>query len=109
MGETSKYEDAISTYKKVLSLGEQTDNPQLESMALHNLGVAYFRLKNYKQAHKYLEKALSIKVRCSNENDISITLFSLAKSFYMQSMNDMFSYYMNLLDEILKKNPLPTY
>jgi tetratricopeptide (TPR) repeat protein len=104
-----KYENAISTYKKVLSLGEQTDNPRLESMALHNLGIANFRLNNLEKAHEYLEKALFIKKRFSNEKDISITLYSLAKSFYKQSMNERFSYFIKLLDETLKKNTLPIY
>jgi transcriptional regulator with XRE-family HTH domain len=101
------YKKATLVHKKALKLGVQLKDSYLQSLALHNLGVASFKDKEYKSAYNYWQESLFIKKKLGNNKDISITIFSLAKLFFEQKNYDMFLDYINSLNEFLRKDSNP--
>jgi tetratricopeptide (TPR) repeat protein len=75
-----KYEEAIITYEKLLTLSE--DDPEL----LFNLGIAYYRTLRFSSAQNAFEKALKLKIedpvfQSHSEYNIGSSLFKQAKLF----------------------------
>ncbi len=76
-----KFEKAASFYKKALEKAEEVNLRQSYIAFLsYNLGITYYREKDYKNAEKYLRKSISIYKKLKNEKAILEAKFYLGKA-----------------------------
>ena len=83
------YFEAIIKYKKVISIIDKLNRPEMYETVYNNLGVVYFQLEKYELAEYYYKKSLEESEKSASEDVI--------KTAY---------YYNNMAEVYLKQNRL---
>jgi len=78
-----KYQESIDTYSKVV-----TEDIDLESKKLHNIGNAYVNTKNLEKAKEFYEKSLKIKDDIQTKENLEIVKKELEKQKKNQKKDD---------------------
>ena len=79
-GKGDDYNQALELYRQALPGAEKINNPQMLAMLLDNMGGGYQRLKNYKEAAGYHERALKI-YRQLNTPSLAFSLTNLGGAY----------------------------
>lgn len=82
------FRNANEFYLKALSIAELTGNEQLQSAIIGNLGVINKEFKNYREAIKYYNKALPLRIKNNQLHDVAGTYVSLATCYENLQLND---------------------
>jgi tetratricopeptide (TPR) repeat protein len=57
----AQYDKGLELHLQVLAAAEDDNDDETRGITLNNIGLAYYKLKNYKQAVSYLEKAFEVQ------------------------------------------------
>ena len=82
------FRNANEYYLKALNIGELTGNEPLQSACIGNLGIINKELKNYREAIKYYNKALALRVKNNQLHDVAGTYVSMATCYENLQLND---------------------
>ncbi|MBU9713612.1 tetratricopeptide repeat protein [Evansella tamaricis] len=89
------YKNAIESYDFALNLSTKYNYDLSKGKLLHNLGMVYFKISDYKSALDYLNKSLDHKLNHkSNNHDLFITYLAIIDTKLEmnnnESINDLF-------------------
>src|SRR5690606_26774647 len=74
------YEKALQVHFRVLALTEEDDDIENRGFTFNNLGVLFGKMKNYREAKSYYEKALEIQLK-TDRYDIGILLNNIGDCY----------------------------
>jgi PAS domain S-box-containing protein len=79
------YNKAISDYKTAMKLSLIIHHDKLYSIALSNLGEAYYHLRQYDSALYYQKLTLPIKKRIADRRRLAISMYDLSLIYFQQN------------------------
>ena len=97
----SNAEDALVNYLKALDISESIQDSISIGLTLHNLGMFYRRQKEFEKAKRYLKRAIAIKKKGTDVNDLALSYQMLGVVYYANKQND------SALFHVLKAKSLP--
>ncbi|MGM0711352.1 tetratricopeptide repeat protein [Brevibacillus parabrevis] len=77
----SKYEEAETSFLKVLDVLKVLPNEKLEAVLDHNLGMLYRRTGRYEEALEHLHSALELHQEADRKHSVKNTTLELAKVY----------------------------
>ena len=80
--------NANESYLKALSIAEITGNESIQSVCIGNLGIINKELQDYREAIKYYNKALALRIKNNQKQDIAGTYVGLASCYIDMQMSD---------------------
>ncbi|MBQ4821729.1 tetratricopeptide repeat protein [Aquimarina sp. MMG016] len=96
-----KAENALTNYLNALDISETIQDSVGIGLTLHNLGMFYRRQKDYTKSKRYFKKAIRIKERLEDVEELALSHHMLATTYYINKQND------SSLFHILKVKALP--
>lgn len=77
----AKYDKALESLFKALTVMRELDNKKKISMILSNIGFVYYKIQNFEKALEYYYNSLQLKKAIHNEFDLDIILINISLCF----------------------------
>ncbi|WP_298545961.1 tetratricopeptide repeat protein [uncultured Aquimarina sp.] len=84
----SYVENALSNYLEALDINQGVKDSVGIGLTFHNLGMFYRRQKEYRKAKQYLKKAIVVKGKLKDVEDLALSHHMLALTYYNNEQMD---------------------
>ncbi len=84
----SYVENALSNYLEALDINQGVKDSVGIGLTFHNLGMFYRRQKEYRKAKQYLKKAIVVKGKLKDVEDLALSRHMLALTYYNNEQMD---------------------
>ncbi|WP_299246486.1 tetratricopeptide repeat protein [uncultured Aquimarina sp.] len=84
----SYVENALSNYLEALDINQGVKDSVGIGLTFHNLGMFYRRQKEYRKAKQYLKKAIVVKGKLKDIEDLALSHHMLALTYYNNEQMD---------------------
>jgi len=82
-----KYDKSLDLDFLALAILEEDKDYENLAICLHNIGVVYYKLKNYEKGIRYYEQSLELKRRTHDDYDVELLLVNISLSY--RYLNDL--------------------
>ncbi|WP_343914091.1 tetratricopeptide repeat protein [Aquimarina litoralis] len=93
-------ENALSNYLEALDITQEVKDSVGIGLTYHNMGMFYRRQKEFSKAKQYLKKAIVVKEKLKDVEDLALSLHMLALTNYNNEQMDSARYHIAVLKEM---------
>ncbi|MCD4832194.1 MAG: tetratricopeptide repeat protein [Bacteroidales bacterium] len=94
-----EYDNAISQYRMVLRISENTGNKKYQAMSLNNIGFIYAEYDKYEKTLDYYKQALEIRMEMQDKKGIGLSYNSIGRVYYgLDSLDKSLEYFTKALE-----------
>ncbi len=96
--QTGQLDSALLYYQKYYDLSILLGNKAGQGIALQGMAMVYFKMKNYKKAEEYSQKASSSQTDYQYDNTLSLFKLKADISYYTQAYDSSYFYFVKYIE-----------